>query len=43
IQEVVTIMIFVIFSLVFFKTQSFNYNHLIAFILLIGAVYFVFR
>ena len=31
------------FSLVFFRTQSFNYNHLIAFCLLIGAVYFVFR
>ena len=29
IQEVVTIMIFVIFSLIFFKTQTFNYNHLI--------------
>lgn len=43
IQEVVTIMIFVIFSLIFFKTQTFNYNHLIAFFLLIGAVYFVFR
>ena len=43
IQEVVSILVFVVFTLIFFKTQSFNYNHLIAFFLLIGAVYFVFR
>ena len=43
IQEVVSILVFVVFTLIFFKTQSFNYNHMIAFFLLIGAVYFVFR
>lgn len=43
IQEVISILVFVVFTLIFFKTQSFNYNHLIAFFLLIGAVYFVFR
>ncbi|MBR4438130.1 MAG: DMT family protein [Bacteroidales bacterium] len=43
IQEVISIAVFVIFALIFFRTQSFNYNHLIAFCLLIGAVYFVFR
>ena len=43
IQEVISILVFVVFALIFFKTQTFNYNHLIAFFLLIGAVYFVFR
>ena len=33
IQEVVSIAIFVLFTLVFFRTQSFNYNHLNAFFL----------
>ena len=43
IQEVISILVFVVFTLIFFKTQNFNYNHLIAFCLLIGAVYVVFR
>ena len=43
IQEVISISVFLIFTLLFFKMQSFNYNHLIAFFLLIGAVYFVFK
>ena len=43
IQEVISISVFLIFTLLFFKMQSFNYNHLIAFCLLIGAVYFVFK
>ena len=43
IQEVISILVFVVLTLIFFKTQNFNYNPLIAFCLLIGAVYFVFR
>lgn len=43
IQEVITLSVFVIFSLVFFKTETFRFNHLIAFILLILAVYFMFK
>ncbi|MCZ8215475.1 MAG: DMT family protein [Cyclobacteriaceae bacterium] len=43
IQEVITLSVFVIFSLVFFKTETFRLNHLIAFILLILAVYFMFK
>jgi len=43
IQEVITLTVFVIFSLVFFKHESFRLNHLIAFIFLILAVYFMFK
>ena len=43
IQEVVTLIVFVIFSLVFFKTESFRMNHLIGFVFLILAVYFIFK
>ncbi len=43
IQEVITLVVFVIFSLLFFKTESFRWNHLIGFIFLILAVYFVFK
>ena len=42
-QEVITLIVFVGFSLVFFKTESFRINHLIGFVFLILAVYFVFR
>ena len=43
IQEVITLLIFVVFSAVFFKTESFRMNHLIAFVFLVLAVYFVFK
>ncbi len=43
IQEVITLFVFVIFSTLFFKTESFNLNHFIAFILIIIAVYLVFK
>jgi hypothetical protein len=43
IQEVITLVVFVIFSLVFFKTETFRLNHLIGFIFLILAVYFIFK
>jgi uncharacterized protein len=42
-QEVITLVVFVIFSLIFFKTETFRWNHLIGFIFLILAVYFVFK
>jgi uncharacterized protein len=42
-QEVITLVVFVLFSLVFFKTETFRWNHLIGFIFLILAVYFVFK
>ena len=43
IQEVVSISVFVIFTLVFFKTETLKWNHLIGFVFLIGAVYFFFK
>lgn len=43
IQEVITLIIFVIFSLVFFKTETFRWNHLIGLVFLVLAVYFVFK
>ncbi|HEX5170937.1 MAG TPA: DMT family protein [Cyclobacteriaceae bacterium] len=43
IQEVTTLIVFVIFSIIFFKTETFRMNHLIGFILLILAVYFIFK
>jgi uncharacterized protein (DUF486 family) len=43
IQEVITLIIFTIFSLTFFKSFQLRWNHLVAFGLLIGAVYFIFK
>jgi uncharacterized protein len=43
IQEVITLVVFVAFSLLFFKTETFRWNHLVGFIFLILAVYFVFK
>src|SRR5688572_7528412 len=43
IQEVITLVVFVIFSLVFFKTETFRWNHLVGFVLLVLAVYFIFK
>lgn len=43
IQEVITLTVFIIFSLLFFKNESVRLNHLIAFIFLILAVYFMFK
>ena len=43
IQEVITLVVFVGFTLLVFKTETFRVNHLISFVLLIGAVYFMFK
>ena len=43
IQEVITLVVFVIFSLVFFKSETFRLNHLIGFGFLVLAVYFIFK
>ncbi|MBL7870537.1 MAG: DMT family protein [Cyclobacteriaceae bacterium] len=43
IQEVITLVVFALFSLLFFKTETLRWNHLIGFIFLILAVYFVFK
>lgn len=43
IQEVITLLVFSIFSIVFFKNENFRMNHLIGFVFLILAVYFIFK
>ena len=43
IQEVITLVVFVGFTLLVFKTETFRLNHVISFILLIFAVYFMFK
>jgi uncharacterized protein len=43
IQEVISISVFVIFTLVFFKTDQLKINHLIGFVFLLAAVYFFFK
>ncbi len=42
IQEVITLIVFTIFTTVFFKGESLHWNHLAAFVCLVLAVYFVF-
>ena len=41
-QEVITLIIFTVFTTVFFKGEALHWNHLAAFVCLILAVYFVF-
>ena len=43
IQEVITLIVFTLFSVLFFKNESFRWNHLMAFVCIILAVYFVFK
>ena len=43
IQEVVTLTVFVIFTFSFFKDEQLRWNHFLAFLFLILAVYFMFR
>jgi uncharacterized protein (DUF486 family) len=43
IQEVITLVVFVVFSLIFFKNETFRLNHFIGFVFLVLAVYFIFK
>ena len=43
IQEVISILVFTGFTLVIFKNEQFRMNHLIGFVFLILAVYFIFK
>lgn len=43
IQEVITLSVFLLFSLLFFRTETFRINHLIGFVFLVLAVYFIFK
>lgn len=42
-QEAITLVVFSIFTLVVFRTESFRTNHLIGFVFLVLAVYFIFK
>lgn len=42
-QEVITLVVFIIFTVVMFKNESFRWNHFVGFVLLIAAVYFIFK
>lgn len=42
-QEVITLSVFVVFSLVLFKTETLRWNHAVGLIFLVLAVYFVFK
>lgn len=43
IQEVITLIVFAVFTLLVFKTETFRLNHVYSFIFLVLAVYFMFK
>ncbi|HOH99205.1 MAG TPA: DMT family protein [Bacteroidales bacterium] len=43
IQEVISISVFIVFTLVAFRNETLRVNHIIAFVFIILAVYFVFK
>lgn len=43
IQEVVSLTVFVVFSTLVFRTEAFRWNHILAFVLIVIAVYLVFK
>lgn len=43
IQEVITLSVFAVFTLLVFKNETFRLNHIISFIFLVLAVYFMFK
>lgn len=43
IQEVISLVVFSLFTLLVFKTETFRWNHIAAFVCIVLAVYFVFK
>jgi uncharacterized protein (DUF486 family) len=43
IQEVISLVVFSVFTILVFKNESFRLNHLIGFFFLVLAVYFIFK
>ncbi len=43
IQEIITLVIFTLFTIIFFKNEPFRMNHLIGFCFLVLAVFFIFK
>ena len=42
-QEVITLLVFTVFTVLVFRNESFRWNHIIGFVFLILAVYFIFK
>lgn len=42
-QEVISLTVFTLIAVFFFKTETLRWNHLGAFLLLVGAVYLIFK
>lgn len=43
IQEVIALLVFLGFSLIFFRNESFKWNHAVGLVFLVFAVYFIFK
>ena len=43
IQEAITLIVFMVFSIVFFKNEKFAWNHLVGFGLIVAAVFVIFK
>lgn len=43
IQEVITLTVFTVFAILFFKNETLRINHLTGFVFLVLAVYFIFK
>ena len=43
IQEVITLIVFTVFTLVLFKNETIRWNHLVGFVFLVLAVFFIFK
>ncbi len=42
-QEVITLVVFFVFTVLFFKQETFRFNHFISAVLLLFAIYFAFK
>lgn len=43
VQEAITLSVFVVFTLIFFKNETLRWNHFLGFVFMILAVYFIFK
>jgi len=43
IQEVITLIVFSLFTLIVFKNQDIKWNHIVAFVFIVLAVFFMFK
>ncbi|MFI5155561.1 MAG: DMT family protein [Chitinophagales bacterium] len=43
IQEAITLIVFMAFTLIFFKNENIAWNQLVGFVLIIAAVFFIFK